>query len=128
MERWKAAHAKQRETDVRTGKHPIKRAGWLSYFTVSWLNPLIHLGANRAIELEDLPNVPENVRADAVGERLEREWRAQADNPRRHLLLVLLREEGQHLPDDGRETLHDLRLERRKEYDNEGCERTMVSL
>ncbi|XP_027365915.1 ABC transporter C family member 5-like isoform X1 [Abrus precatorius] len=60
---------------------PFRDAGLLSLATLSWLNPLLSLGAKRPLELKDIPLVAPKDRAKASYKVLNSNWeRLKAEN------------------------------------------------
>ncbi|XP_061352672.1 ABC transporter C family member 5-like isoform X3 [Gastrolobium bilobum] len=61
---------------------PYRDAGLFSLATLSWLNPLLSLGAKRPLELKDIPLVAKKDRAKTSYKVLNSNWeRLKAENP-----------------------------------------------
>ncbi|MED6218010.1 Multidrug resistance-associated protein 5 [Stylosanthes scabra] len=61
---------------------PYKDAGIFSLATLSWLNPLLSIGAKRPLELKDIPLVAPKDRAKTSYKILNTNWeRLKAENP-----------------------------------------------
>ncbi|KAE9619405.1 hypothetical protein Lal_00047868 [Lupinus albus] len=61
---------------------PYRDAGLFSLATLSWLNPLLSIGAKRPLELKDIPLVAPKDRAKASYKVLNSNWeRLKAENP-----------------------------------------------
>ncbi|KAK7345719.1 hypothetical protein VNO77_16329 [Canavalia gladiata] len=61
---------------------PYRDAGLFSLATLSWLNPLLSIGAKRPLELKDIPLVAPRDRAKASYKVLNSNWeRLKAENP-----------------------------------------------
>ncbi|EFJ28692.1 ATP-binding cassette transporter, subfamily C, member 15, SmABCC15 [Selaginella moellendorffii] len=58
------------ENPARSGKGGYDHAGFLAKLTLSWLNPLLHLGSSRHLEAADIPALGHGDRADALLEEL----------------------------------------------------------
>lgn len=51
----------------KTKLHPIDTCSFLSYCTVQWVTPLLRLGANQPLQLADVYDLPESMRAENLG-------------------------------------------------------------
>ncbi|CAL0316870.1 unnamed protein product [Lupinus luteus] len=61
---------------------PYRDAGFFSLATLSWLNPLLSIGAKRPLELKDIPLVAPKDRAKASYKVLNSNWeKLKAENP-----------------------------------------------
>ncbi|XP_057741994.1 ABC transporter C family member 5-like [Arachis stenosperma] len=68
---------------------PYKDAGIFSLATLSWLNPLLSVGAKRPLELKDIPLVAPKDRAKTSYKILNSNWeRLKAENPSKQPLLA----------------------------------------
>ncbi|XP_010936071.1 ABC transporter C family member 5 isoform X2 [Elaeis guineensis] len=69
---------------------PYSEAGLLSLGTLSWLNPLLSVGAKRPLELRDVPLLAPKDRAKTSYKILNLNWeRLKAENPTRQPSLAL---------------------------------------
>ncbi|KNC51636.1 multidrug resistance-associated protein 1 [Thecamonas trahens ATCC 50062] len=76
------------------------QASWWQTLTLRFFNPLLHLGAKRALELEDLAPLREEMRTGSVVARLDESWAGEvpagqfehAPTPRKSLLRALVDE------------------------------------
>mmetsp|Transcript_13789 Transcript_13789/g.24496 ORF Transcript_13789/g.24496 Transcript_13789/m.24496 type:complete len:1364 (+) Transcript_13789:343-4434(+) len=64
----------------KTKAHPFERANVFSRLTLHWLQGLISKGSKRPLEFSDLPAAPDDVRAEAVGNRLKSCWTAHVES------------------------------------------------
>ncbi|OMO86758.1 hypothetical protein COLO4_20938 [Corchorus olitorius] len=61
---------------------PYSDAGFFSLVTLSWLNPLLSIGAKRPLELKDIPLLAPKDRAKANYKVLNSKWeKSKAENP-----------------------------------------------
>lgn len=69
---------------------PYNEAGLLSLATLSWLNPLLAIGAKRPLELRDIPLLAPKDRAKTCYKILNSNWeRLKAENPSKQASLAL---------------------------------------
>lgn len=69
---------------------PYSEAGFFSLATLSWLNPLLSVGAKRPLELRDVPLLAHKDRSKTSYKVLNSNWeRMKAENPRKQASLAL---------------------------------------
>ncbi|CAN1270113.1 ABC transporter C family member 5 [Linum perenne] len=69
---------------------PYNDAGFFSVLTLSWLNPLLSIGAKRPLELKDIPLLAPEDRAKANFKLLNSNWeKMKAENPSKQPSLAM---------------------------------------